>query len=126
MKNIILVLFMSIISLASCQSNKQESNKTVNKVISSKEFKTLLSESTDYQLIDVRTKSEYAEGTIKDAINLDILDGTFEKALKNLKKEVPVFVFCAKGGRSGKAAKILNEKGFNMVYDLEGGYANWP
>ena len=56
---------------------------------------------------------------------MDLLDGTFEKELNSLDKEKPVLVFCAKGGRSNTAANILVENGFNVVYDLKGGYTSW-
>jgi rhodanese-related sulfurtransferase len=40
-------------------------------------------------------------------------------------KNIPVFVYCRSGGRSGKAAKKMKEKGFKSVYNLEGGIIAW-
>ena len=43
-----------------------------------------------------------------------------------LDKDIVTLVYCKSGGRSGKAAKIMIELGFRIVYDLKGGYSNWP
>jgi len=45
--------------------------------------------------------------------------------VKTLDKNKPVYVYCAVGGRSATAAKILSDMGFTEVYDLEGGIINW-
>ena len=34
-------------------------------------------------------------------------------------------VFCAVGGRSGKASALLQKNGFTQVIDLKGGYNAW-
>jgi rhodanese-related sulfurtransferase len=34
-------------------------------------------------------------------------------------------VYCQSGNRSRMASKIMADLGFERVYDLKGGYANW-
>ncbi|MFK8163335.1 MAG: rhodanese-like domain-containing protein [Lewinella sp.] len=34
-------------------------------------------------------------------------------------------VYCAAGGRSGKTCGMLNDAGFEKVYNLKGGYSAW-
>jgi phage shock protein E len=46
-------------------------------------------------------------------------DAKFEQNLSALDKSKPVFVYCAVGGRSSKAAQVLNKNGFK-VYNLTG------
>jgi rhodanese-related sulfurtransferase len=88
-------------------------------------FSERLAKEKDPQIIDVRTPQEYNNGTIKDAVNWNILDGTFEQNLKKLDPKQTVFVFCAKGGRSGQAAGLLEKGGFSSIVDLKGGYGAW-
>lgn len=73
-------------------------------------------------LLDVRTPLEYSEGHIENAKNLDVSAFNFESELDKLDKDQPVFVYCAIGVRSAKAANMLRKKGFKHVYDLDGGY----
>ena len=53
------------------------------------------------------------------------LEENFKEEMAKLDVERPVFVFCAKGGRSGKASAICKELGFKTIYDLDGGYTAW-
>ncbi len=73
-------------------------------------------------ILDVRTAYEFAEGHIENAKNADVSAPTFDAEIEKLDKEQPVFVYCAIGVRSSKAATILRKKGFKHVYDLDGGY----
>lgn len=75
-------------------------------------------------IIDVRTPFEYAEGHIENAKNIDVNSSSFDAEVDKLDKEQAVFVYCAIGVRSSKAANILRKKGFKHVYDLDGGYSD--
>ena len=48
-------------------------------------------------------------------------DADFKQQVEKLNKNKPVFVYCAAGGRSGKAAPLLQAAGFKYVYNLIGG-----
>src|SRR5574343_908407 len=69
-------------------------------------------------LLDVRTPMEFNEGHIENAKNIDISNTNFESEVDKLDKEQTVFVYCAIGVRSSKAANILRKKGFKHVFDL--------
>ncbi|MDA7803944.1 rhodanese-like domain-containing protein [Crocinitomix sp.] len=88
-------------------------------------FKEKLSTASNALILDVRTPEEYAAGSIEGAVNMDFFNATFESNLDSLDKSEPVFVYCKSGGRSGKATKMLEEKGFIEVYNLIGGYTAW-
>jgi len=77
------------------------------------------------QLIDVRTPKEFSEGYLESARNIDISAGDFKEKIAALDKEKPVFLYCRSGGRSGRAAEMLKEMGFEKIYDLEGGILAW-
>lgn len=94
------------------------------KSISTMELKVLLAKEK-IQLMDVRTPKEIKDGAIKTAISANYFDADFyEKASEQLDKSKPVYLYCRSGGRSGKSAKILQEKGFD-VYNVLGGYNQW-
>ncbi len=78
------------------------------------------------QLVDVRTPGEYEAGHIDDAINIDIMNReTFAEKFAEFDKEKPIYIYCKLGGRSNKASKVLEELGFETIYDYSGGYGEW-
>lgn len=116
MKNIISIL--SIVLFIAC-GNSQEIQ-----TITTAELKTLLGKEK-IQLMDVRSPEEVVDGHIETALFANYFDDDFvEKATKQLDKNKPVYLYCRSGNRSGKSAKILKEKGFE-VYNVLGGYKQW-
>lgn len=107
------------------QEQQQQQEQVINKVVRADEFKKLM-ELEDRQLVDVRTPAEVAGGKIDGAVNIDINSATFQDEMSKLDREKPVLVYCRSGGRSARAAAMLKEMGFKEVYDLQGGYMNWP
>ena len=93
-------------------------------IISVQEMKEVL-KAESVQLIDVRTRNEYASNHIKNAKNIVYQGEDWEEQIATLDKEKPVYVYCQKGGRSAKCASLLEEAGFQKVYDLEGGISQW-
>lgn len=111
-------LSMMIFFFSNCSS--QEEIKTISTI----ELKSLLAEE-NIQLLDVRSPKEIKQGFIKTAKFANYYDADFyEKASKQLNENKPVYLYCRSGGRSGKSAKILQEKGFTVVNVL-GGYNQW-
>lgn len=113
------ILAIGLLSV-SCINQKQEGVV----VASPDTFEQKMTHS-DVQLVDVRTTSEYADGHISNAINIDVLQADFKDKVANLDKNKPIMVYCKMGGRSAKAATILKEMGFKDVTDLEGGFTAW-
>ena len=122
MKNV----FLLIALLFTCFfHNCKEQTKSSNlQLITSVEMEELLN-LEDVQLVDVRTPSEYNEGHVPNAQNIDFLDKNFDEQIESLDKSKPVIVYCKSGGRSAKCASKLAEKGFEKIYDLEGGFSQW-
>jgi len=74
-------------------------------------------------LIDVRTKTEFKQGHLKGAKQVDFLQPEkFESFFKRKDTLEPVYLYCRSGNRSQKAAKYLESIGFKKIYDLKGGY----
>ncbi len=76
-------------------------------------------------LLDVRTQSEYAHGTIKGSINIDFYSNTFNNKISSLDKSKTYYVFCRSGNRSGKACNLMTQMGMK-AYNLDGGIGAWP
>lgn len=66
-------------------------------------------------IVDVRSKSEYQSGHLKNSINIPV--DTLEQNIKKLKKDKPVITCCASGARSASAMRILKANGFEQVYN---------
>ena len=84
-----------------------------------------LTEDPAVTLLDVRTASEYAEGHIEGALNIDVKGNDFsERARQVLDTDRTIAVYCRSGRRSAKAAGILADAGFKVV-NLDGGIMAW-
>jgi rhodanese-related sulfurtransferase len=117
MKHFFLFLLVGALFL---NCNEQQETAT----ITTKELKVLLMQEK-IQLLDVRTSAEIKNGFIETAIFINYFEEDFFiKATKVLNKNKPVYLYCRSGNRSGKSAKILQEKGYN-VYNVLGGYNQW-
>jgi rhodanese-related sulfurtransferase len=83
-----------------------------------------IAERKDLVLIDVGTPGDFAEGHIPGSISLP-LGASFEERSKNLSKGKTYILICPTGRRSATAAKLMMEQGFEKVYNLQGGTADW-
>ena len=131
MKRLFYITVLAGFSFGSCNSPAHEENQTtqqlvIYKKVNAVEFKNAMASEKNPLLIDVRTPKEFQAGTITGAENLNFLDGTFKNAISNLEKRKPIYIFCAAGGRSGKASAALRQEGFTTIIDLKGGYNGWP
>ncbi len=102
----------------------QPSTKTSPK-ISAQQLKQWLDEGKELTLLDVRNDYEIEIGTFDDAIDLDIDHfREFPAATKKLDdavKKKPVVMFCTGGIRCEKAGPLMQQRGFEEVYQLDGG-----
>jgi rhodanese-related sulfurtransferase len=90
--------------------------------ISVGELKALLDTGDAVELVDVREPYEYAEGHVPGARLAPL--GTVPTLLGELPRDVPVYLLCAVGARSARAAAWLAEQGVDAV-NVEGGTAEW-
>jgi NADPH-dependent 2,4-dienoyl-CoA reductase/sulfur reductase-like enzyme/rhodanese-related sulfurtransferase len=74
-----------------------------------------------FQLVDVRTASEYAAGNIPGAMSMPV-DEIRARIAELTNKDV--LVNCQVGQRGHTATMLLKELGFNAV-NLDGGYLTW-
>ena len=125
MKKLFFLLFLAVATLTSCQS--QNSAAEDETVLSVEAYQEKLSASEDVQLLDVRTPREYEAGHIEGAVNINYLDEDFlSQVEQRFKKGETVMLYCRSGSRSTKAKAIMEEADFEEIYDLEGGFNQWP
>lgn len=136
MKGIIILFGASLIWLSSCAQDPKEGTEVETtasteqssvtcKRVTKEEFKTVLAENPEAQLVDVRTSKEYSNGKIGDAVNIDFLESSFENKISELDKTKLTLIYCQAGGRSAKALAKMKALGFVNVLELEGGYGHW-
>jgi sulfur-carrier protein adenylyltransferase/sulfurtransferase len=88
------------------------------KEISVLEYKKMLAEKIDFQLIDVRETYEYVVSNLGgENIPLSILN----EKMDLISKTRQVVVHCKSGSRSRKAIEQLTELGFDNLWNLTGG-----
>lgn len=126
-----------LLALAGCSPEKKETktetettaaapeSAAVNDVLEPADFKQKLAAVPGAVLLDVRTPEEVAEGALPGAVNINFNAPDFQEKIAGLDKAKPYFVYCKVGGRSGKAATLMNESGFQEVHNLKGGYDAW-
>ncbi len=71
-------------------------------------------------IIDVRTRREYEEGHLKNAVQYSLMNGEFHQKLESLDKNKTYYLYCRSGNRSGQAARIMKQHGFENVYNIGG------
>ena len=120
MKKHFLLLTFCVCFLFNC---KETRSQNLN-LISVEEMQELV-HLEDMQLVDVRTPSEYNEGHVPNAKNIDFWGENFDAKIDELDKTKPIIVYCKSGGRSAKCASKLAAKGFEKIYDLKGGFSQW-
>ena len=74
-------------------------------------------------VIDVRKRSEFAEGHLRAATNIPLAELVARMAV--IPRDHPVIVHCQGGTRSAIAASVMRAHRVKSVTNLEGGYDAW-
>ena len=115
-KFLIMSIFASLTTIFGCSAKGFVS-------VSASEFATEIAKE-GVQLVDVRTASEYAEGHIPGAVNIDVFSSDFAEKISALDKERTVALYCRSGRRSKSAGEVAVKQGFKVV-ELDGGIISW-
>ena len=91
--------------------------------MSAHELKRKMDAREPFELIDVRETFEYEIARI-DGAKLIPLREIAERA-DELQREDPIVIHCHSGQRSAQAVRLLQQRGFANVYNLEGGIDAW-
>jgi hydroxyacylglutathione hydrolase len=74
-------------------------------------------------VVDVRRETEFADGHLKNAINLPLNEMTDPGSMANIEEEQNLYVHCAGGYRSVIAASLLKRQGIHNLRNVLGGWA---
>lgn len=105
-------------------SGQEEEESMGYQQITQKEAKQIMDTESDYILLDVRTRQEYAGGHIPGAICLPN-ETIFEEPRELPDKNQIILVYCRSGNRSKQASKKLADLGYSDVREF-GGIHTWP
>ncbi|MEJ7767229.1 MAG: rhodanese-like domain-containing protein [Chitinophagaceae bacterium] len=73
-------------------------------------------------VLDVRRETEYADGHLKDAVNIPLNDLTDPGTMANLDDHHNIYVHCGGGYRSVIALSLLKRQGFHNLRNVLGGW----
>ena len=123
--SLIIIIFLVMIFLLNLLKRNGVAEKMDYQNISPNEVKNRLDSGEKAVLLDVRTKSEYAEEHIPHSLSipLDQLEQEAARAMPD--KGIPIFVYCLSGRRSASGAGTLAKLGYTHVYNM-GAMKNWP
>jgi len=91
--------------------------------ISAHELKRKMDAGEPLELIDVRETFEYEIARIDGAKLIPL--GEIAQRADELQRDQPIVVHCHSGQRSAQAVRLLQQRGFANVYNLEGGIDAW-
>ncbi len=117
-----LLLFMGTLSLFSqVQENKVED-------VTALEASALIKENLDnpdFLIIDVRTPSEYKNGHLKGAVNINLISETIKEDLSKLDSRKIYLIYCRSGYRSSLAVSMMQKLEFAFIYHMANGIIEW-
>ncbi|MEH7111898.1 rhodanese-like domain-containing protein [Neobacillus niacini] len=94
--------------------------KKIVKTVTEEEFRAGYRKA---QLIDVREPNEFDAGHILGARNIPM--SQLKMRLKELRPDLPVYLYDQNGLRSARAAQMLYRKGYKDLTQLQGGFKKW-
>ncbi len=117
-----LLFLIAILGMITTEAFGHKSDcETVN--ITTKEL--LMLADSGVLLVDVRTPQEYAEGHIREAVNIDMLEPDFLMRMDKLDKTKPIIIYCRSGNRSSRAVQQLQSLHFKKIYHYPLGWNGW-
>ena len=75
-------------------------------------------------VIDVRRETEFADGHVKDAVNIPLNEMTDPASMANIADEHNMYVHCAGGYRSVIASSLLKRQGLHNLRNVLGGWGS--
>ncbi|NOX99907.1 MAG: rhodanese-like domain-containing protein [Verrucomicrobia bacterium] len=107
------------------KADKKTSSETKIEHASAVQAAELMKKDPAIVVLDVRAPSEFGNGHIKGAINVDFRAASFADDLKDLDRSKTYLVHCQAGGRSTSALDTFKKLGFKHIIHLDGGMMDW-
>lgn len=115
--NILLIVIVAIIAYS---VSTWLTRKKIVKALTEEQFKEGYRKA---QLIDVREPNEFENGHILGARNIPL--SQMKMRLQEIRPDLPVYLYCQSGVRSGRAAQFLYRRGYKNLSHLKGGFKGW-
>ena len=93
--------------------------------VTAQQAQSLMEETGDWILLDVRTQAEYEQAHIPGAVCVPNEEIGTEEIPELPDKEQLILVYCRSGNRSKQASEKLVQLGYTNVVEF-GGIVNWP
>ena len=119
-----ILVIVQLISLACCGISN-ENPDTGYAQITAEEAKYIMDNEEEYVILDVRTREEYDEGHIPEAILIPDYEIADRAEAELQDKEQIILVYCRSGNRSKAASDALVQMGYTNVKEF-GGINDWP
>ena len=74
-------------------------------------------------IVDVRKETEYADGHVKEAINIPLNDLMDPGSMANMEDQHNIYIHCAGGYRSVIASSLIKRQGIHNIRNVVGGFA---
>lgn len=100
------ILYLGLIILCLCGCSKTKENTNTEDKLEN------IIAKNNYIIVDVRTKEEYDESHVKNAINIPYDEINEETSLDKTKT---IIVYCKSGRRSGIAKSTLENLGYTVL-----------
>lgn len=120
----ILIVLLSVLAVATACSS--DTITTEHTLVSAQDAHELTQDPpAGLVVLDIRTPEEFDEGHLEGAVMVDFYATDFGDQLDALDKDVPYLMYCRSGNRSAQAASMMEDLGFEVVYELDGGIVTW-
>ena len=110
-KGILFFIVIFISNFIAAQNTPNVLTQTLSQKAKTTELKRVLRKRPF--LVDVRTPDEFAQGTVKGAVNIPL--DQIQNQLPKFKGKKNIVVFCRTGNRSTQAKAILEQNGFTNI-----------
>ncbi len=98
---LLLSVFLSALACTSSSSTETEATKWIEQ---------------GALLVDVRSTSEFASGSLPGALHIPH-DEASARITEFGRKDQPIVVFCARGGRAARVKSLLESQGWTQVHN---------
>lgn len=119
MRKFAVLIALSAIVLTGCSSGNESAMNLDSVAFEAK------TQEAGVVILDVRTKAEFDEGHIANAININVESESFLSEIAKLDKSATYAVYCRSGRRSADAINKMSNEQFISLSNLAGGVIDW-
>ena len=100
-------------------------NASAQRDISVESADSLIRNTANIVILDVRTPEEYRLGHLPNANGFDFYDSKFIDSISKLPKDAVILVYSRTGKRSAEALDILGNLKYSRIHTMLGGFLAW-